>query len=115
MATHVYELRVYHPVPGRAGALEARFRDHTIGLFAKHGMEVVGFWRSQEGGALEDAGEALVYVLAFPDRETAERCWREFRADPVWQDVVRQSEANGPIVGRIDSTFMEALDFSPIR
>jgi hypothetical protein len=42
-AAAVFELRVYHTAEGRLPALLARFRDHTVGLFTKHGMRV---WRT---------------------------------------------------------------------
>jgi hypothetical protein len=34
----VFELRTYTTTPGNLGALHSRFRDHTVSLFAKHGM-----------------------------------------------------------------------------
>jgi hypothetical protein len=37
----VYELRIYHAVPGQLDKLVARFRDYTDKLFAKHGMRVL--------------------------------------------------------------------------
>ena len=39
----VFELRTYQATPGNLGNLHARFRDHTIRIFRKHGMEIVGF------------------------------------------------------------------------
>jgi len=42
-AAGVYELRVYHAVPGRLGDLLARFRDHTTKLFERHGLENVAY------------------------------------------------------------------------
>ena len=40
----IHELRTYEAAPGKLPALNARFRDHTLGLFERHGMEVIGFW-----------------------------------------------------------------------
>ena len=34
----VFELRTYTTPPGRLANLDARFRDHTLALFARHGM-----------------------------------------------------------------------------
>src|SRR6185369_987796 len=42
--TRTFELRTYTTLPGKLDALNARFRDHTNALFAKHGMKIVGFW-----------------------------------------------------------------------
>ncbi len=43
-APRVYELRTYTTEPGRLPALHARFRDHTMKLFEKHGMQNVMYW-----------------------------------------------------------------------
>ena len=39
----VYELRTYHAYPGKLEDLHKRFREHTLTIFARHGMKVVGF------------------------------------------------------------------------
>jgi hypothetical protein len=41
--TRYFEMRTYIANPGKLDALNARFRDHTCKLFAKHGMECIGF------------------------------------------------------------------------
>jgi NIPSNAP len=43
-STVVYELRIYHVVPGKIENLVARFRDHTMKLFADHGIKSVAYW-----------------------------------------------------------------------
>src|SRR4029077_10597000 len=43
-STVVYELRIYHAVPGKIENLVARFRDHTMKLFANHGIKSVAYW-----------------------------------------------------------------------
>ena len=43
-SNRVFELRVYHAVPGNLPALESRFRDTTSKLLAKHDLKVVGYW-----------------------------------------------------------------------
>ena len=39
-----FELRTYRSSPGNLAALSNRFRDHTLSLFAEHGIGVTGFW-----------------------------------------------------------------------
>jgi len=107
----VYELRTYTAVPGRLGDVLARFRDHTIGIFNRHGMASVGYWVLVE--AKDGAGEKLVYLLRHPSRETAARNWTAFRADPEWQAVVKTSEAHGKIVLKTESVFLAPADYSP--
>ncbi|HKA18723.1 MAG TPA: NIPSNAP family protein [Blastocatellia bacterium] len=108
-----FELRTYYAAPGKLEELHARFRNHTMKLFKKHGMEVVGFW----GPTDKDKGSenTLVYVLAFPSREAREKAWQEFRTDPEWQAVAKESEKNGKLTDKIDSVVMKATDYSPIK
>jgi len=108
-----FELRTYYAAPGKLEELHARFRNHTMKLFKKHRMEVVGFW----GPTDKDKGSenTLVYVLAFPSREAREKAWQEFRTDPEWQAVAKESEKNGKLTDKIDSVVMKATDYSPIK
>ena len=107
----VYELRTYTTEPGKLEALLARFRDHTLGLFARHGLTSLGYWVPLD--PKDGAGHKLVYLLAFPSRAAAATAWKEFRADPEWQSVRAASEANGKIVVQVDSVFLTAADYSP--
>jgi hypothetical protein len=45
----LYEWRVYEVVPGKMGALHARFQNITLRFFEKHGIKVVGFWEAVIG------------------------------------------------------------------
>ena len=45
----VFELRTYTAAPGKLENLNARFRDHTVKLFEKHGMTNIGYWNPIEG------------------------------------------------------------------
>jgi hypothetical protein len=76
--TRFFELRTYYAAPGKLDALQARFRDHTVKLFEKHGMENIGYWLP-----LTNTENKLVYLLAFPSREAREKSWKEFSADPA--------------------------------
>ncbi|GAA0745597.1 NIPSNAP family protein [Sphingomonas sp. ABOLD] len=107
----VYELRIYYPAPGKAEALNARFRNHTLKLFARHGMRNVAYWNELPR---PDAPEGrVVYILAYPSREAREADWKAFGADPEWQKVVAESEASGKIVTKVESIFMTMADYSP--
>lgn len=109
--TPVYELRSYHAAPGRLADLEARFRDHTLALFRKHDIEVVGFWRPLDE---PDSTNMLIYVLRYPSRPVATERWKAFQSDPEWIEVKRGSEVDGALTAHIDSVFMESTDFSPV-
>ena len=108
----VYELRVYHANPGKLDALHARFRDFTCKLFKKHGIELVGFWTPMQG---EEAKNTLYYIVAFPSIEAQKKAWQDFRADPEWIKAKADSEKDGVLVKKVDSTNLKATDYSPMR
>src|SRR5262249_3875146 len=108
----VFELRTYPTNPGNLQDLQNPFRDHTARLFEKHGMVNVGYWLPQDPPL---AGNTLVYILAYPNREAAKKSWDAFRTDPEWQKARDASEANGKIVAKVDSVFMEPTAFSAIK
>ena len=107
----IYELRTYHPAPGKLEALNARFRNHTMKLFEKHGMRNVAYWIEQPSKDVPDG--KLIYILAHPSRESAPAAWKAFGSDPEWRVVHARSEANGALVAKIDSLFMTLADYSP--
>ncbi len=107
----IYELRIYYPAPGKLAALNARFREHTLKLFEKHGMHNVAYWNEQPTSEAPEG--RLIYVLAFPSREARDASWKAFGADPAWRAVVATSEAGGKLLTRIDSVFMTMADYSP--
>ena len=108
-ANRVFELRTYTVAPGKLDALHARFRDHGVGLFAKHGIKNVTFWTPSEGPL---AGKTLIYVLPHASRKAAETFWAGFRADPEWLAVKAASEVDGPLTTKVESVFMTATDYS---
>jgi len=109
-ADAVYELRVYHVVPGKLDALLARFRDHTMKLFERHGMKNVAYWTPVDE---PQKGVTLIYILQHPSRVAATANWKSFQDDPEWKTVKAKSEESGKLVEKVDSTFMSLTDFSP--
>jgi hypothetical protein len=112
MDTRVFELRTYTASPGKIDALHARFRDHTLKLFEKHHMTVIGFWRPTDE---QQAKQELVYMLAFPGLEAAAKSWKDFQADPEWKAVKEASEKNGSLVDKIDSVYLKPTDYSALK
>jgi hypothetical protein len=108
----VFEMRTYTTHEGRLPALEKRFRDHTIGFFKKHGMTNVGYWVPADAPASQNT---LIYILSHSSREAAKGSWSAFQKDPDWQAARKASEADGPIVSKVESVFMNATDYSPIK
>jgi hypothetical protein len=112
-----FELRTYTAAPGRLANLNARFRDHTLRLFEKHGMTSIGYWTPAPGQP--GANETLVYVLAHRSREAAAESFKAFREDPAWIQARKESEekAGGSltVTNGVKSVFMTPTDYSPMR
>jgi hypothetical protein len=109
-STVVYELRVYHAAPGKLGDLLARFREHTVKLFDRHGIKSVAYWTPVEEPLKSNT---LFYILQHPSNEEAAANWKSFQDDPEWKSVRDKSEVNGRLVEKVDSTFLVLTDFSP--
>ncbi len=80
-----------------------------MGLFARHGLTIEAFFTP------EDRANTLVYLLSFGSRAAADTAWAAFRADPEWIAAKAASEADGPIVDRVESVFLNPTDYSPLR
>ena len=108
-----FEFRTYNAVDGKLDALNARFRDHTVKLFEKHGMTNIGYWTPAEG---DKSKNTLIYILAFPDKEARNKAFKEFGADPEWQSAQKASEANGKLLVKApESVFLTPTDYSPMK
>jgi len=108
----VYELRTYTCFEGKLDALKARFRDHTIDIFKRHGMESVGYWVPEDP---VKSKTTLIYIISHASREQATKNWTGFSNDPEWKKVSAESEANGKIVEHVESVFMDPTDFSKLK
>ena len=106
----IYELRVYTAMPGKMAALQARFRDHTLRLFEKHGMKNIGYWTNEIGGRSDE----LLYMLAHEDFSARQQAWASFRADPDWQAARNESEKDGPLVHHLENRILNPTSFSPL-
>lgn len=108
----VFELRTYTAPEGKLDDLVARFRNDTLRIFEKHGMENVGYWLPTDAPA---SANTLIYILAHDSRDAATKSWAAFRDDAEWKAVAERTQANGPIVSKVESVFLEATDFSPLK
>jgi len=112
--SHIYELRTYVCNDGKLDALDARFRNHTLELFEKHGMTNLPYWHPTD--ADKGAGKTLVYLLAHDSVEAAKKSFDSFRQDPEWIKVRDASEVGGKIlVQSPSSVFLKPVDFSKLQ
>ena len=107
----IYELRVYQPVPGQMPKLLARFEDHLLPIWEKHGIRPVGFWTTLVGRSSND----LTYMLQWKSLADREVRWSAFEGDPAWHRVRDDSERDGPIVASIANQFLTPTAFSTLR
>jgi len=110
-----FELRRYKATPGNLEALNARFREHTVKLFTKHGMINYGYWTPVD--AEKGADDTLIYILVHKSQDAAKQSFDAFRADPDWVAVRKASEdkAGGSLTVKVDSLFMKPTDYSPTK
>jgi hypothetical protein len=111
--SRAFEMRTYYAAPGKFEALNKRFRDHTCRLFKKHGMELIGFWIPQDKE--KGSENTLVYIIAHKDKEAAKKSWAGFINDPDWKKAHAESEANGKLVDKIESVYLNATDYSELK
>jgi hypothetical protein len=111
-SNRVFELRTYTAPEGKLADLNKRFRDHTMRIFEKHGMTNIAYWTPQDSPLKENT---LIYVISHKSREAAKASWAAFGADPEWKKVSAESQVNGRIVAKVESVFMDATDYSPMK
>jgi len=115
-AGRVFELRTYTASPGNLVGLNARFRDHTLGLFAKHGITNLIYWNLAEGSP--EADRKLIYLLGHDSVEAGKASFDSFRKDPEWTAAREASEkkAGGLLTeaqGGVISEYLVPTDYSP--
>ncbi len=109
----MFELRTYTAQPGKFEAMKGRFKEHIVPtMFPKYNMTLVGFWTAIDAPFSENT---LVYILAHPSREAAQANWDAFRAGPERAKVWAETEKDGPINLKVESVFLNPIDFSPIK
>ena len=108
----VLEVRRYTAAPGKLDELVKRMREGEASLFEKHGMKGVFYSVAAEA---PDSQNTYLYVLAHDSREAAKKSWDDFRSDAAWKSLRETSEANGPLVSKVESIFVTPTDFSPLK
>jgi hypothetical protein len=129
----IYEFRTYEVTPGKIESLKKRFQTMSIPLFEKHGIKVIGFWetgtvpkdakvsKNEYGIIVETSGTVfqgneLTYMVAFESLQERDRKWNEFRDDPEWHRLRKQSEADGVKMVISESTkILRPTEFSPLQ
>jgi hypothetical protein len=138
----IFEMRTYVSTPNNLKHLNARFRDHTVKLFEKHGMTNVAYFNIPEDEKLTNeqllkacsvkgkdsadckmsdpaAPTALVYFLSHQDEAAMKASFGKFGPDPDWKSALANSEktAGGPLTVKtgVKSIVLKATDYSPMK
>ncbi len=142
VGNRVFELRTYVATKGNLAALNARFKNHTLGLFSKHGMTNIlycsvldaeplsaaklleavsplGKGAAELDANLPAAGNSLVYFIAHASPEAAKASFGKFGADEDWTKAYKASEAAAggslTVKNGVKSLFLKPTAFSPIK
>jgi hypothetical protein len=110
-SNRVFQILVYHAVPGKLPALDSRFRDTASKLLAKHDIKAVGYWMPNDAPTWDNT---LIYILAHPSQEEAKKNWDALLADPGFQEMAKSEQAN-KLVEKVDGTYMHPTDYSPMK
>ena len=113
-SNRVFELMIYHTLPGKVPDLESIFRDVSK-LQTKHDLNVIGYWVPNEDPAWQNT---FIYIVAHPGREEAKKNWAALHADPAFPQyrtaaVPLIEKANDEF--QVDEIYMRPSDFSPLK
>jgi hypothetical protein len=107
----LYEMRTYTAMPGRLPDLHKRFTDVVLAFFKKHGIQPVGFWTNELGGA----SDQLIYILAYDSLADREEKWGAFIGDPERAARFAETEKTGPLVRRLTAQILRPTPYSPLQ
>lgn len=96
-----FEMRTYTTHEGKRPDLIKRFQDHTLRLFEKNGIENVAYFLPAD-----ESDQTLTFILGYPSEDSRDNLWNKFANDPEWKEAHKASEANGPLVRKVDQVFL---------
>jgi hypothetical protein len=112
-SNRLFEMHLYHALPGKLPAFESQFRNTTSKLLAKHDLKIVGYWVVENTPAWDNT---FMFIVANSSQEEATKNWDAMRADPDFQELVRKnSDPATKLVDKIDVLYMRPTDFSPMK
>lgn len=113
-SNRVFELMVYHTLPGKVPELESIFRDVSK-LQEKHDVHVLGYWVPNDNPAWANT---FIYLVAQPSREDAKKNWDALHADPDFPPYRKQAV---PLIQKddagfkVDEVYMRPTDYSALK
>ncbi|NIA07897.1 MAG: hypothetical protein GWP14_09760 [Actinobacteria bacterium] len=119
----IEEFRVYELYPGKLEAFKERFEKYSKPIFARHGIELLGFWevgeypkdakpQVSEGGTVKPAVgskfgiDRFAYMVRFKSLEQRDAAWQAFVKDDEWLARRAESEVDGALVASEHTTLL---------
>jgi NIPSNAP len=110
-SSRLFELRLYHDVPSKLPMMEARFREKTSKILARHNLNVVGYWVTTDRSESENS---FIFMLTHQTREEAKKNWEGVRLDPEFQEIEKAEQAEKTLE-KAELIYMRPTDFSPMK
>ena len=92
------DLRLYTILPGKLDEFRARWRDHAVQIYARHGLRSCGWWTAEKDGQT-----FFICLLAAKDIAAIKQSISEFHSDAEWKRVEEDSERNGKLRSSVTS------------
>lgn len=106
----VFELRIATTEnKGKLNEVLRRYRTGQLKIWERLGMKGVGFWVPTDPSKSENT---VIFILAHESRKAADESWAKFPNDPEWKAFPKPVDL-GQV--KVERTFMQAVDFSPIK
>jgi hypothetical protein len=103
----IYELRIYHCLPGRLPDVLNRFESIILPLFQKHGIQQAGFWTVAIGPSNND----LYYMLKWETLDDRRLKFATFQAE--WNARFGATEVS--LVTSVSNMILQPTSFSSVK
>ena len=106
---NVQDFRINEAMPGRIADLHNLFENnHNAGLFAKHDIGIVGWWKEVAG-----TSDRVFFILDFPSLAAEEKAFHSFQADPEFNKAALPYEAKSLLRKRVWTSIQKVTDYTP--
>lgn len=91
-------------------ALVDRFRQWEVKMFGRIGIQPVAFFVPSDSPKSDNT---FFYIVAHESRQQAQESWKRLVGDPEFKEMSQRGQPIGSV--KVDSMFVDPLDFSPIK
>lgn len=103
----IIQLRIYEVSPGLKEVFYSRFMKHAMRIMKRYNFKFLGMWESKSIVDFE-----FVYLLKWLNKETLERQWQLFLADPEWIAIKAKTvDETGEPVQKVTSRVLDNVPY----